>query len=184
MTDDGQGGGGQTQVDQANRWYQDRFDHLFGVLGYPPDEARAQAQAEALARFPEVREGLTEPFGSEGGADGPDHHPPALPVEAALVADHAARAQRAEPAVVRRIGHYVFNTQDEVGRGGFGIVYRARDDRDASGTLFAIKLLFPHMRSERARFFREAVIARCANSDYLVSIYEFGNYSTDINMRL
>jgi len=65
-----------------------------------------------------------------------------------------------------------YDLEDEIGRGGMGIVYRARDKR--LKRTVAIKLLPPELafRSEiKTRFLREAETAAQLNHPHIVPIY-------------
>jgi serine/threonine protein kinase len=68
-----------------------------------------------------------------------------------------------------------YELEDEIGRGGMGIVYRARDRR--LKRMVAVKLLPPELayRSEiRSRFLREAETAAQLNHPNIVPIYTVG----------
>src|ERR1700704_3510271 len=71
----------------------------------------------------------------------------------------------------RTLGHY--ELLDEIGRGGMGVVYRARDTR--LDRLVAIKLLPPDKTSDpdrRRRFVQEAKAASALNHPNIVTIHE------------
>jgi LysM repeat protein/predicted Ser/Thr protein kinase len=64
----------------------------------------------------------------------------------------------------------------EIGSGGMGTVYRARDTR--TGHLVAIKVLHPHLARDPAyleRFRREAKIALALDSRHIVQVLDFGH---------
>ncbi len=68
-----------------------------------------------------------------------------------------------------------FEILEELGRGGFGIVYKARDK--ALKRLVAIKVLHPNLVNDPtfvARFRQEAQIAAQLDHPNLVPVYEFG----------
>jgi serine/threonine protein kinase len=75
----------------------------------------------------------------------------------------------------RRISHYIIRR--ELGRGGMGVVYEARDrnlDR-----LVALKVLLPEMAADPAfelRFLREARAAAKLSHPGLVTVFEAGRY--------
>ena len=72
-----------------------------------------------------------------------------------------------------RLAHY--EIADELGHGGMGVVYRARDTR--LGRALAIKVLPLLMRSDperRARFLREARAAAALNHPNIATVYEVG----------
>lgn len=63
----------------------------------------------------------------------------------------------------------------EVGRGGMGVVYRAR--REASGELIAVKLMLPEVSANidfRKRFIREAQAGPMLDHPNIVPVYEAG----------
>lgn len=65
----------------------------------------------------------------------------------------------------------------EVGSGGMGTVYRARDRR--TGTIVAVKLLHSHLAQDRhyvERFRREAQIAKSLDSVYIVRVLDVGDH--------
>jgi hypothetical protein len=103
-------------------------------------------------------------------------HPPApaasqAPLtEAPSPAAPPARARSAPPAA---FGHFL--VEGELGRGGMGVVYRARDP--ISGRRAAVKVLSPHLAGDegaRARFRREVqALARC-DHPAVVRVYDSG----------
>jgi len=74
---------------------------------------------------------------------------------------------------VRRIGKY--EILDELGRGGFAVVYRARDAQ--MGRQVALKVISGSLAQEREfveRFEQEARIAAALSHPNIVPVYEFG----------
>lgn len=66
---------------------------------------------------------------------------------------------------------------EEIGRGGMGLVVRARDTRLAQ--LVALKFLARELSSDpdaRARFFREAQAAAALDSPHVCTVYEVGEH--------
>ncbi|MEM9294039.1 MAG: serine/threonine-protein kinase [Acidobacteriota bacterium] len=78
----------------------------------------------------------------------------------------------------QRLGQY--ELLDRIGKGGMGVVYRARDTQ--LGRLVAIKLLPPEVSSEperRSRFLREAQAAANLNHPHIATVYQFGTATID-----
>ena len=76
--------------------------------------------------------------------------------------------------VVAAIGHQ-YEIQDEIGRGGMSVVYRARDIR--LNRLVAVKVLPPEMAYDpaiRLRFTREAQTSAQLGHPHIVPIYDVG----------
>ena len=74
-----------------------------------------------------------------------------------------------------QIGRY--RLEDEVGRGGMGVVYRARDPM--LGRPVALKLLAPHLGGDQAalaRFHREAALIASLKHTHIATVYEFGEH--------
>jgi Tol biopolymer transport system component len=70
-----------------------------------------------------------------------------------------------------------YQIQAEIGSGGMGTVYRARDRR--TGTIVAVKLLHSHLAQDRhyvERFRREAQIAKSLDSAYIVRVLDVGDH--------
>ncbi len=77
------------------------------------------------------------------------------------------------PDSLGRIGHY--EVLEVLGRGGFGIVFRAFDD--VLQRVVAVKVLTPHMAATspaRKRFLREARSAALVQHEHVVRIHETG----------
>ncbi len=75
----------------------------------------------------------------------------------------------------RKIGHYL--VQEELGRGGMGVVFKAVDEN--LGRTVALKVLSDHASSalDRRRFLREAKAASALNHPNIVAIHEFNTDS-------
>jgi WD40 repeat protein len=88
----------------------------------------------------------------------------------------AGRAAEAAPP--RRVGEY--EVLGELGRGGMGVVYKARDGR--LGRVVALKMLlggaFEHP-SRRARFLWEAAAVARLQHPHIVQVYEAGEHRGD-----
>jgi serine/threonine protein kinase/TolB-like protein/Flp pilus assembly protein TadD len=109
-------------------------------------------------------------LGFHGRAESFIETPPAL-MAAALLAEKESRAGQA-------IGHYEIIR--EIGRGGMGKVYLARDTR--LGRQVALKLLLPRFTEDAQRVRRlrqEARVASALNHPNIIIIYEIGEASTE-----
>ncbi|MCW5981056.1 MAG: protein kinase [Bryobacteraceae bacterium] len=73
---------------------------------------------------------------------------------------------------IKRIGRY--EVQEELGRGGYGRVYRAYDP--TVGRLVAIKILTAEGKDILTRFRNEAASAGNLNHRNIVTIYDFGDF--------
>ena len=70
-----------------------------------------------------------------------------------------------------------FELLEEIGRGGMGVVYKARQ-RDLD-RLVAVKMILPSRipsGAELRRFYREAKSAGCLKSPYVIEVYELGEH--------
>jgi serine/threonine protein kinase/Tfp pilus assembly protein PilF len=98
---------------------------------------------------------------------------------------NASRGQSTEPAANRndapsattpglgaRISHY--RLEAELGRGGMGVVYRARDERLARDVALKLLLDVESDRDQRDRILAEARAAAALNHPGIVTIYEVG----------
>jgi serine/threonine protein kinase len=86
----------------------------------------------------------------------------------------------------RQIGHYQITTEQPVGGGGMGQVFRARDTRD--GRIVALKLVYPNLAADpkvRQRFQRrEAQIAQRLKHPHIVEVYEAGEANGQLYMAM
>src|SRR6476659_4130236 len=79
------------------------------------------------------------------------------------------------PRLAEALGN-AYTIEGEIGRGGMGVVYRARDERLKRRV--AIKVLPPELAFQeeiRARFTREAQTAARLSHPHVVPIYDVGN---------
>ena len=77
------------------------------------------------------------------------------------------------PAPARRLRHY--ELLDRLGKGGMGVVYRARDTK--LDRLVAVKVLLTDLEGDseiQERFLREARAAGNLNHRNIIRIYDFG----------
>jgi len=88
--------------------------------------------------------------------------------------DHAAAlgilSPSDKPGSLGRLGHY--EVQEEIGRGGMGVVLRAWDER--LHRVVAIKVMAKHLATSataRRRFMREAQAAAAVSHDHIVTIH-------------
>jgi eukaryotic-like serine/threonine-protein kinase len=75
------------------------------------------------------------------------------------------------PGSLGRLDHY--EVLEEIGRGGMGVVFKARDTR--LERIVALKVLAPHLAANataRQRFFREARAAAAVRDEHVVTIHE------------
>jgi serine/threonine-protein kinase len=72
----------------------------------------------------------------------------------------------------------VYDIEAEIGRGGMGVVYRARDR--TLGRIVALKVLRPDMDDEqvRQRFAREVRAASRVEHDFLVRVYSVLSFTS------
>jgi len=141
-------------------------DLLQMALERRPSE-RAAFLAAACAGDSELQQEVESLLGFHQQADGFLETPPAE-LAAELVED-----KQTTPPAERRIGHYDLLRQ--IGRGGMGAVYLARDTR--LGRQVALKLLHSHFTQdpERVRRFQqEARAASALNHPNIITIYEVG----------
>ncbi len=88
---------------------------------------------------------------------------------------HRAVPGAADPLVGSVLSHYQIEAQ--VGRGGIGVVYRAKDI--ALGRSVAVKVLsrsFSTSDDARARFLREARAASALDHPNIAAVLEFGEH--------
>lgn len=77
------------------------------------------------------------------------------------------------PAAGSRVGSYVL--EEQIGRGGMAVVYRALDER--LGRRVALKILAPELGEDaafRLRFARESRAAAAVDDPHILPIYEAG----------
>jgi len=83
----------------------------------------------------------------------------------------ATAVLRSNPVIGQTLKHYA--VEEELGRGGMGVVYRARDTR--LGRFVALKLLPPEFTRDadrKARFFQEARAASAVNHPAIAQVYD------------
>jgi tRNA A-37 threonylcarbamoyl transferase component Bud32 len=88
----------------------------------------------------------------------------------------ACLAPSGEPGTLGRLDHY--EVLEVVGRGGMGVVFKARDTR--LQRIVAIKVLAAHLAASgtaRQRFFREARAAAAVRDEHVVSIHAVSDES-------
>jgi serine/threonine protein kinase len=113
---------------------------------------------------------MLEDFASEAG-----DHPTSLMLEETAAAPSGSDTARAWEKRLRRALGDDYELLTELGAGGFGRVYRARDLH--LERIVALKVLHPMLIQDPAvveRFRREAQLAARLNHPNLVSIYEIG----------
>jgi len=129
----------------------------------PPASAEVTAAFDSSTK-PEVSSAIqvpaSEPHAGQAGRPGPVRHK-SLPF----------LQPGTQPGSLGRLGH--FEVLDLLGKGGFGIVLKAFDDK--LQRLVAIKVLGPQLSGSanaRSRFVREARAAAAVNHKYVISTYE------------
>ena len=106
-----------------------------------------------------------------------DRSPLGSSVEVRRISDaadlEAAHAAHQEDEVLRHVGAYA--VLGELGRGGMGVVYRARHDE--TGRVVAIKVLHRELAADprlASQFVREGRAASLANHPGIVNVTDFG----------
>ena len=87
--------------------------------------------------------------------------------------DRTVSLRKPPPGPVKRLGRY--ELLDRLGKGGMGVVYRARDT--TLNRLVAVKMLLGSLEGDeetRERFLREARSAGELNHPNIIQIYDFG----------
>ena len=100
--------------------------------------------------------------------------PPRDPDAAPPTRGAAARRAAPEPADLARLFPGL-EIEAEIGRGGMGVVYRARQRK--LGRTVALKLLAPELAGDRdfaARFLREARVLARLRHEHIVAVHDFG----------
>jgi serine/threonine-protein kinase len=156
---------------------EDRLGEILAALLEAQESAEPPDRAAWLARYPESAE-LNEFFVSADRL-----HSVAAPLRAAIAVDTPAHqntvpdGDRSTPERVgQRIGDY--EVLEEVGRGGMGVVFKAR--QQGANRVVALKLLRfdPLGGDEQARRFRnEAEIVAQLDHPHIVPLYEVGEYA-------
>ncbi len=127
---------------------------------------RAHGQPDSLLDRPAVElPRPTVPTGRPAAVEGDGPFDPADDVPLGFL------APATRPGSLGRIGHY--EVLQVLGRGGFGIVFRAFDD--VLQRVVAVKLLSPHLAATspaRKRFLREARSSAAVRHENVVQVYE------------
>ena len=152
---------------------------LDAVVGWHLEQAarlRAElrpADADAIAA--QAAERLEDAGRQALARDDPRAAAGLLSRAASLAGDRVAATETVEPALAPReqIADYVIETV--AGRGGMGVVYRARDER--LGRAVALKVISPAFARDadfRSRFKRESLIAAQIEHPNVVPVYTAG----------
>jgi non-specific serine/threonine protein kinase len=148
-----------------SNWKQ--IEALFEASLERPASERA-AWLKSACRFdPALRREVEQMLGAHDRAEGILEEP--LGSLAAGVLEEADL----EPIREGRVGPY--RLLEEIGRGGMGVVYRARDDRLARDV--AVKFLPPHLRADaevKERFLAEARAASRLDHPNICTVYDLG----------
>jgi serine/threonine protein kinase len=154
---------------KPERWKQ--VDELLEAALERPAPERAQFLDRACSGDEELRRELESLLISDGQAERFIESPPAR-VAADLFNDEQRKPGRGE-----RIAHY--EILEQIGSGGMGEVYLARDTR--LGRKVALKFVPPSLTADpqlRARFFREAQLASALDHPNVCTIHEVGQSSS------
>jgi serine/threonine-protein kinase len=144
-----------------------------------PDPAAPSPDGSAASRPGPLDRTLLGPPGAAAGTGAltpPPGDPDARPLPPS--GDDATRDAELHDLLERAIGQQ-YDLEGEIGRGGMGIVYRARDRRLKRAV--AIKLLPPELgfrREVRQRFLREAETAAQLSHAHIVPIYSVDEVGT------
>jgi serine/threonine protein kinase len=176
-----------TNCPSQERWQQ----HLAGSLP-AAEEAELVAHLSTCPACPQTLEALAGgvallPVAQEVGREPAPAEPALQQAVESLKGQTAGWSSRADAAVAEelppgflspsdrpgglgKLGHY--EVLDVVGRGGMGLVFRARDDR--LHRVVAIKVMAPQLAASalaRQRFTREAQAAAAVSHDHVVTIH-------------
>lgn len=138
-----------------------RADALFDRLLDEPEHTR-QSRLLELTDDPALRERVRRLLAAHARSSGPlDQPPPGLPPPAAALAG-------------QRLGRW--RLEEEIGRGGMAVVYRARAEDGAEGQLAAVKVLTlgSLARDGRERFLREQQALLRLRHPYIAALYDAG----------
>jgi hypothetical protein len=138
-----------------------------GMLASCPTNAR-----EVAAPVPEF--GVGSVSVSDEHPSG-DDLPSAIPLAGELALEEVLRTELPELADPVRIGH--FEDFRRIGRGGFGVVYRARDRR--LGRDVAVKLCSNPEPDVIEAFQREAEVLAMFSHPNIVTLYDVGWHGED-----
>lgn len=153
------------------RWQQ--IESLFdGALEHPEDE-RLSWLAKKCPHDAELRSEVEQMLLAHKRAEGVLEKP-VEKLASGLLEQNAAPPRREEPALGgETIGPYQLIR--EIGRGGMGVVYQARDPR--LDRFVALKFLPAHLRADseaRKRFLAEAQAASALDHPNICTIYDIG----------
>ena len=154
-------------LDAVVAWHLEQAAHLRAELR-PADAG--ELAARAAARLEDAGRQALE-------RDDPRAAAGLLSRAASLAVDRADGTEPVEPSLVQgeRIANYVVETV--AGRGGMGVVYRARDER--LGRAVALKVISPAFARDagfRSRFKRESLIAAQIEHPNVVPVYTAGEH--------
>jgi tetratricopeptide (TPR) repeat protein len=153
----------------------DRFEAAW-KRGERPDPAAFLGAAAEPMRTALLRQLLLmdmEYARRAGETPGPGDYQTRLPHDSALIADVCGEAAEATPGPAPR-----YKMAEEIGRGGIGVVFRARDG--VLGRDLAVKVLREEYRNSpdaHRRFAAEARVGSQLQHPAIVSVYETGHFA-------
>jgi serine/threonine protein kinase len=152
------------------------LDLIYSEVLLREEHGERPAEQEYLRRFPQLTEALRRLFAVHEGLASLDTDKPQANASAATQTDPGHSRQRAMPTLAwacHPTGHTgPYEILEEIGRGGMGIVYKAR--HPVTGRLAALKVIRPDdtIQEGRTRFLTEAKAVAALSHPNIVQVYE------------